>query len=104
MEMAMKSLPLYPGARQCVRSGFCCKQGPCPFGTYDEVAKQCIHLKKDKDGRYECGIYEQIVGSPGWEFAPAFGAGCCSPFNEDRQRIIKEAIDRANGTVPGTTK
>lgn len=25
----MKPLPLYPGAKPCQRTGFCCEKGPC---------------------------------------------------------------------------
>ncbi len=87
-------LPLYEGARECVRSGYCCKQAPCPFGTWNEEKHQCTHLVKGEDGRYECGIIEEIVTKPGWQFSPAFGAGCCSPMNTDRQKILRDRHDR----------
>lgn len=91
-------LPLYEGAQPCVGSGFCCKKVPCPFGeSKSPVDKGCIHLKEveKKDGeqqqRYTCGIYSWIIKQPGWEFSPAFGAGCCSSlFNPDRDAIIRE--------------
>lgn len=97
-----KTLPLYEGARMCVRSGFCCKQAPCPFGTWSEEKHQCIHLQFN--GKYECGIFDEIVNrsQKEWEIAPAFGAGCCSPLNSDRQAIIRrmrEATSSANGNV-----
>lgn len=76
-------------AQPCVRSGFCCKQAACGFGTYDHEAKQCIHLQRGSDGRYECGIADTIVTDPTWQLSPAFGAGCCSTFNRDRQEILK---------------
>ncbi len=101
--MAKQPLPLYPGAKPCVRSGFCCKQAPCGYGDWNENKTQCKHLVKE-NGQYACAIYEQITESPGWEFSPAFGAGCCSPLNTDRRRIIQEAIHRATGTVSGTTQ
>lgn len=79
---------------RCVRSGFCCKQHPCPFGEWDDAGEQCKHLLEI--GRlarntpvYECGIYSEIIDQPGAEISPAFGAGCCSPlFNHNRARII----------------
>lgn len=96
----IKPLPLYPGAQPCVGSGFCCKQAPCQFGKAtgpDNSA--CVYLKAidTKYGsitRYTCGIYDDIVGKPGWELAPAFGSGCCSSlFNADRIAILRAIHD-----------
>ena len=74
----------------CLRSGFCCKQSPCYYGTWDEEKHQCEHLVGDKPGEYACGIYEYIIKQPGCEVSPAFGAGCCSPmFNKDRDGLLE---------------
>jgi hypothetical protein len=83
-------LPLYPGAKPCVNSGFCCKQAPCQFGeAISDDNPQCKYLEPLDDLRFICGKFEEIDGKPGSEIDPAFGAGCCMPlFNEDRQRII----------------
>ncbi len=70
---------------QCVRSGYCCKRAPCPFGE----GTPCVHLEGDGPGKYRCGIYDQIIGQPGAEHAPAFGTGCCSGLNEDRREILR---------------
>ncbi len=83
----------------CVRSGYCCKKAPCPFGTRDDRG-WCEHLvetsKIDDVPIYGCGIYDYIKTQPGWGFCPAFGAGCSSTlFNEDRERVI-----RAMKTLP----
>ena len=94
-------LPLaeYDGykASPCVGSGFCCKKAPCGFGEpVSDTDRSCIHLVEveQQDGkhpRYTCGIFEQIIGQPGWEHSPAFGAGCCAVIgNRDRQNIIAE--------------
>lgn len=73
---------------ECVRSGYCCKAAPCPFGKWNAAKTQCEHLKGPGLGRYSCGIYDEIILQPGSaEFGPAFGAGCCSPLNTDR-RIV----------------
>ncbi len=77
-------------AKMCVRSGFCCKQAPCGFGEWNAAKTQCMHLGTGVDGRYQCGIAEEIVKDSSWVVSPAFGAGCCSPMNSDRQRIIRE--------------
>lgn len=83
-------LELWPGAQPCMRSGFCCKQGPCAFGTWDTEKKQCAHLVGNKPGEYACGIVDEILTKPGWELNPAFGAGCCSALNSDRLKLLKE--------------
>lgn len=80
-------LPLYPGAKPCQRTGWCCEQAPCPFGRWDAVAKRCTEL------RYEgttavCSKFEEILALPPSamaDLAPAFGAGCCSPMNPKRR-------------------
>lgn len=80
----------------CVRSGFCCKRGPCVFGLWDADKSQCAYLEGDaqpgEEGivLYRCARYEFIVQQPGHEFSPAFGAGCCSSlFNTERQKILR---------------
>jgi len=77
--------------RPCLRSGYCCKQRPCPYGEVTSPSNpSCRHLQRDESGRYECGIYDQIVRQPGSEISPAFGAGCCSPMNSDRQDLVEK--------------
>lgn len=84
----MTLLPLYEGAKPCVRSGYCCKKSPCQFGQWNEEKHQCDHLGIE-NGQYKCNIIDEIITKPGWEINPAFGAGCCSPLNSDRLRILK---------------
>ncbi len=73
---------------QCLRSGFCCKQAPCPFGEMDPAKKQCKHLKGEMPGEYICGIYYEIIKDPSSSISPAFGTGCGSTmFNEDRDKL-----------------
>jgi|3_EtaG_2_1085321.scaffolds.fasta_scaffold00267_27 hypothetical protein len=79
-------LPLYPSARPCVRSGFCCKQAPCGFGEWNASETACVHLAGDRPGQYACAIADRIKLDPTWVVSPAFGAGCCSPRNLDRSR------------------
>lgn len=84
--------------RPCVRSGHCCKQGPCAFGTWDADKKQCAHLLVEREIApgveiHACAIHEKIVGQPGAEISPAFGAGCCQPlFNDARNRILAVTV------------
>lgn len=88
-----------PGA--CVRSGFCCKSAPCPFGRWNYSLAQCEHLEGDRPGRYSCGIHDEIIGQPGAEFVPAFGGGCCSPLNTDRRIVqLQEAGEIDSGSWP----
>jgi hypothetical protein len=80
-------------ARPCLRSGFCCKQGICQFGEWDDVNKQCRHLGGTEPGKHFCMIYDFIMESnENWHFSPAFGAGCCSPFNEDRMKLVTSGL------------
>ena len=59
---------------QCVRSGFCCRQAPCPFGE----GSPCVHLTPDPEstaGQYLCAPYADMRGQPGSDLSPASGAG-----------------------------
>ena len=81
--------------RPCLRSGLCCKKGPCAFGTWDEQLGQCIHLRVRRTHangaeEHECAIHDEIAQRPGAEWNPAFGAGCCMPlFNRNRAALIE---------------
>lgn len=95
----MKRLPLAVvdgiEAAPCVNSGFCCKQHPCPFGSIEPNGLWCKHLQEmehdENTKRYTCAIADWIVEQPGWELAPAFGAGCSSTlFNRDREAVLRE--------------
>ena len=75
----------------CVRSGYCCKRSPCPFGRWNRAKTQCDYLEGDRPGRYACGIYDEIRDEAGGgDFGPAFGAGCCAPLNTDRRVVQLE--------------
>jgi len=93
-----KLLPLWPGAKPCVKCGFCCKRTSCGAGEWDEEKKQCKELVDNGDGTYNCGAIERIISDPRgyWKVAPAFGAGCCSSLNQDRQDIIRKSQRRVN--------
>lgn len=90
-------LPLFPGARMCIHSGYCCRVAPCPFGTWDAANHKCTHLTDDN----RCGIIKEIMARPvpEWYAAPAFGAGCCSPFNSTRLAMLK-AENQTPKTAP----
>jgi len=87
-----KLLSLYPGAKPCVRCGFCCKVRSCGFGEWDYEKKQCKELIDNGDETYNCGAFERITSLPQevWYTAPAFGAGCCSSLNTDRERVLRK--------------
>lgn len=73
----------------CIRSGYCCQQGICPFGEWDEEAHQCKHLTGDAPGNFACGIYDWIITQAGAEMSPAFGAGCSSTIgNPNREQVL----------------
>lgn len=73
----------------CLRCGYCCKVAPCQYGRWDPYRHQCVFLTQMVNGDYSCDRYEEILGSPGSEISPAFGAGCCSTFNSDRMKKTK---------------
>jgi len=82
--------PLDQDASPCVGSGYCCKKAPCPLGVqlHGPIAP-CPSLV-EKDGRHWCG---EILRAPPEEAARLrqdlyVGAGCCSPMNSDRQRVL----------------
>jgi hypothetical protein len=77
----------------CVRSGYCCKKAPCPFGTWDSERAQCAYLGGNKPGAYTCLRYAEITRAPGAELSPAFGAGCSSSLNTDRQLAIERRTE-----------
>ena len=72
----------------CVRSGWCCKQGPCPFGKWDVEKNQCSFLGGDIPGEHFCEKYDEIMEDPSSWVSPAFGAGCCLSLNGDRQKVL----------------
>ena len=73
----------------CVRSGFCCKQSACPWGTWDEGMHQCIHLEGERPGEYACGRYDEIVALEADFPLRMFGSGCSSSLgNEDRDGVL----------------
>lgn len=76
----------------CVNCGYCCRQAPCDWGDRTSAAdRTCRHLVADpsRPGRWLCGIYDQIIGQPTSEVAPAFGAGCCASLNSFRRTILE---------------
>ncbi len=74
---------------KCVRSGYCCKQSACGWGTWDEKAHQCVHLEGQQPGEYACGLYDEIVALEADFPIKMFGAGCTSQLgNEDRDGVL----------------
>ena len=79
----------------CLRSGYCCKKAPCPFGqpiSIDNLG--CKFLGGDSPGKYYCQKYDEIqAGMPdnAADMSPAFGAGCSSPLNTDRLNLLSSS-------------
>jgi len=80
--------------QECINCGYCCRKTPCPFGEVEGeidtaigAMNPCRHLTEDN----MCGIYDQIIGQPGAELSPAFGAGCSSVLNGDRQNLLRSS-------------
>lgn len=78
--------------KACLRSGFCCRKGPCGFGeSISDSNHQCKHLIEHSDTTTSCGLYEEISKHPMSVISPAFGSGCCMPlFNEARFKIRQQ--------------
>jgi len=75
--------------KPCVRSGFCCKQAPCPFGEVTSAKNSaCKFLGGEKPGQHFCQKYDEIIKDKTSWISPAFGAGCGSPLNSDRVKLI----------------
>ena len=87
-----EELSLWPGASPCVQCGYCCRVRSCGFGAWDETNHRCSELVDLGDGTYGCRKYDEILASKdlSWHISPAFGAGCCSSFNSDRQAILRK--------------
>lgn len=80
--------------KACVRSGTCCRIGPCGYGQWDEINSKCKFLVENQGGLHECGIYEQIIQDPASVDSPAFGFGCCSNIgNVARNQIIAKRFN-----------
>lgn len=79
-------------AHSCVHCGWCCRQRTCGWADWDEAKHQCSALE-ERDGLFYCGKYADILGKPTSEVCPAFGAGCCTNLNSDRQRILRQRGD-----------
>lgn len=87
----------------CVQSGFCCTLAPCAYGEWNEDKSACKFLSEPKNdlGQKDCLKYDWIKENvPGWEYYPAFGAGCGSALgNTPRQEIIKKLKERNENTT-----
>lgn len=85
--------------KPCVGCGECCKKVLCGFGRPDPSGG-CRYQVPWKDDnlpmtRYRCGVYDDIVDSPGADVSPAFGAGCCQPLeNTARGQIVSALVAR----------
>lgn len=80
---------LYSKYPECVRCGFCCDTALCPYGKPRSEGPGCRFLEGDTPGFYSCGIHDKIVKIPGAKWCPAFGEGCCSSFNTEREVAIR---------------
>ena len=82
----------------CVRSGFCCRKSPCPFGSVDESLGYCKHLSFDERDVASCLNYSEIIKDKSSSFSPAFGFGCCMSLgNSYRDEIINRDFE---GKIP----
>jgi hypothetical protein len=69
-----------------VRYGYCCRQGVCLYGKWDEAKRACAFLTDDD----LCSKHAEIVEDQKFSAMPMFGCGCSSPmFNERRNAKIR---------------
>lgn len=80
--------------RPCLGSGFCCKQALCGVGVTRHGLREgpCPSLV-DRDGRHYCGevLAAQGLDRVHLERILYIGAGCCSPLNSDRARMVAQS-------------
>lgn len=97
----------HPEIKECVRCGYCCKQGMCKWGYYRyreiihkhgteglpsaEVVKWCPFLRKANNqlGVHYCILWDYIKFMDKGSKYPMCGSGCSSTlFNPDRIKVI----------------
>ncbi len=73
----------------CVQCGFCCTRGPCSYGKWDNVKKQCAYLVPVQDSiKRICSKYNEIKRKE--TIYPMMDCGCSSSlFNEVRDNVIR---------------
>jgi len=91
-EKTVDPTKMITNSNSCVGCGYCCTKAACPFGVWDQEAKQCESLlPPNEQGQRLCGAYDEIVAS-GERLSPAFGAGCssslCNDLREDLMRKL----------------
>ena len=88
---------------RCFQSGYCCTQGVCHYGVWEELKHQCKHLDEpDEVGRRICLIHEQILEAEEMhgESYPMFGSGCSSTLcNPARENVINNLLKRKSTMV-----
>ena len=83
-----------PPYRPCVGCGYCCRKAQCTpsIRVYGIIPAGCPALYF-KDGRYWCQLADEEKKLPEdqrWASKyVAIGAGCCSPLNSDRVKVMK---------------
>ena len=92
----MQSDEIILNIKPCIKCGFCCTQGPCGYGEWDSVKKECIFLSKPNTQKQRfCLKYKEIRATAiGWQYTPAFSAGCGSSINSYRSNIIHNLIKK----------
>ena len=75
----------------CIRSGWCCKQAPCPFGeATSDSDSSCRFLGGSEAGKHFGIKYDEIKDKVGADISPAFGGGCGSGLNPIRLRLLSK--------------
>jgi hypothetical protein len=71
--------------KACIGCGYCCRAAPCVRKPYTQ---ECVYLSFDGK-RYWCERC-RLPGEEGRKHREdlSVGAGCCSPLNSDRRKML----------------
>lgn len=95
-----KNYPAPEWKEKCLRCGYCCQKGPCPYAEWDRNKPyKCIFLELTDEslGIHSCKIMDKIwMNEAESDIPPMFDNYCSSPFmNDVREEVIRK-IKKAN--------
>ena len=86
------------GMLGCVKCGYCCRKGPCWFGSKDPETALCAFFDEDNN---LCKKYDEIKKSEEGDPYPFFDDYCSGAFlNTVRGDKVKELIDKGTTFSP----
>jgi hypothetical protein len=74
--------------RRCVQCGYCCSQGPCFYGEWDNDKCKFLEIENLEKRTFICTRYKDIKNKEKDCPYPMFDCGCSSPlFNDIRANV-----------------